>query len=84
MLRKVARELHTKPSAKNNFGNKDVQESKVSVLWTSGLMWSMNKKGGDILHGHDSKACQRTICRLCRQQRQYQGRGTKRTIFPAR
>ena len=26
-------------------------------------------------------ACQRVACRLCRQQRRYQGRGTKRTIF---
>ena len=73
--------IHTKPSAKDNFGNKDVQESQVSVLWTSGLAWIKNRKGGDILHDHDSKACQMIICRLCRQQRRYQGRGTKRTIF---
>ena len=41
----------------------------------------MNKKGGGILRDHDSKVCQRTICRLCRQQCWYQVRGTKRTIF---
>ena len=50
-------------------------------LW---LEWISNRKGGDILHGHDSKVCQRAICQLCRQQRRYQGRGTKRTVFPAR
>ena len=44
-------------------------------------MWVKSRSSGDILHGHDSKACQRVTCRLCRQQRQYQGRGTKRTIF---
>ena len=38
-------------------------------------------RSSDILHGHDSKACQRVPCQLCRQQRWYQGRGTKRTIF---
>src|ERR1041385_1936303 len=27
------------------------------------------------------KVSQRSTCSLCRQQRQYQGRGTKRTIF---
>ena len=35
----------------------------------------------DILHSHGSKACQRIACQLCWQQRWYQGRGTKRTIF---
>ena len=43
-------------------------------------MW-VKSRSGDILHGHDSKACQRVACQLCRQQRRYQGRGTKRTIF---
>ena len=40
-----------------------------------------SRRSGDILHGHDSKACQRVACQLCRQQHRYQGRGMKRTIF---
>jgi len=35
--RKVARELHTKPSVRNNLGNRGVQESQVSILWNCGL-----------------------------------------------
>ena len=46
------------------------------------IMWVKSRKGGDILHDHVSKACQRIACQFCRQQRWYQGRGTKRTIFP--
>ena len=44
-------------------------------------MWVKSRKGGDILHDHVSKACQRIVCWLCRQQHRYQGRGTNRTIF---
>ena len=44
-------------------------------------MWFKSRKDADILHGHGSKACQRIACQLCWQQRWYQGRGTKRTIF---
>ena len=44
-------------------------------------MWVKSRGSGDILHGHDRKACQRVACQLCRQQHRYQGRGTKRTIF---
>ena len=31
--REMTRELHTKPSMRSNFGNRDVQESQVSFLW---------------------------------------------------
>src|SRR4051812_35773956 len=85
ITRKVARELHTKPSLRINFRNRVVQESQVSILGPVGYgptMWVKSRKGSDILHGHDSKACQRVACQLCRQQHRYQGRGTKRTIFP--
>ena len=65
-------------------GTGGVQESQFSILWYCGL-WAHHvvesRKGADILHGHDSKACQRVACQLCRQQPRYQGRGTKRTIF---
>ena len=44
-------------------------------------MWVKSRKGAGILHGYDSKACHRVACQLCRQQRWYQGRGTKRTII---
>ena len=61
-----------------------VQESQVSILWNYGL-WAhhvvKSRKGVDILHGHDSKTCQRVAYQLCQQQCRYQGRGTKRTIF---
>ena len=76
--------LHTKSSARNNVCNRGVQESQVSILWNCGL-WAhhvvKSRKGVDILHGHDSKTCQRVAYQLCRQQRRYQGRGMKRTIF---
>ena len=39
------------------------------------------RKGSDILHGYDSKACHRIAYQLCWHQRWYQGRGTNRTIF---
>ena len=65
-------------------GTGGVHESQVLILWNCGL-WAHHvvesRKGADILHGHDSKACQRVACQLCRQQPRYQGRGTKRTIF---
>ena len=65
-------------------GTGGVQERQVSILWNYGL-WAHHvvesRKGADILHGHDSKAGQRVACQLCWQQRSYQGRGTKRTIF---
>ena len=50
-------------------------------LWVMGPPCGFFYRSSDILHGHDSKACQGVPCQLCRQQRWYQGRGTKRTIF---
>ena len=44
-------------------------------------MWVNSRKALINLHDHDSKAGQRVACRLCREQRRYQGRGMKRTIF---
>ena len=44
-------------------------------------MWVKDRKSGVILHGYDNHAGQTITCRLCRQQRRYQGRGTKWTIF---
>src|SRR3954463_7146966 len=61
-----------------------VQESQVSILGPVGYgptMWVKSRKGGNVLHDHVSKACQRIACQLCWQQHRYQGRGTKRTIF---
>ena len=80
----MAHELHTKPSVSIDFGNKGVQESQVSILGPVGYgpnMWVKSRRSGDILHGFDSKVCQRVACQLYRQQGRYQGRGTKRTIF---
>ena len=66
-------------------GTGGVQECQVSILWNCGL-WAHHvvlffNRSSDILHSHDSKACQGVPCQLCRQQCWYQGRGTKRTIF---
>ena len=69
---------------------KNISESKIyrrvrfrscGTVGYRPTMWVKGRKGDDILHGHDSKAYQRIICQLCQQQRRYQGRGTKRTIF---
>ena len=82
--RKVARDLHTKPSARNNFGDRGYMRVRFRSCGTLGYgptMWVKSRKSGDMLHGYDSKGCQSVACQLCRQQRQYQGRGTKRTIF---
>ena len=80
----MVRELHTRPRAMNKFGNRGCTGESVSILWNCGL-WAhhvvKSRKGIDILHDHVSKACQRIVCRLCRQQHRYQGRGMKRTIF---
>ena len=37
ITRKMTHELHTKTSARNNFGNKGAQESQVTILWNCGL-----------------------------------------------
>ena len=81
---KVARELYTRPRARNNLGNRGCTgESGFDPveLWVMGPPCGFFYRSSDILHGHDSKACQRVACRLSRQQHRYQGRGTKRTIF---
>ena len=80
----MARGLHTSPRARNNFGNRGCTGQSGFDPGTYGL-WAHHvvffNGSSDIFHGHDSKACQRIACQLCRQQRRYQGRGTKRTIF---
>ena len=50
-------------------GTGGVQESQVSIYGTLGYgptMWVKSRKGGDILHSHDNKACQRIAYQLCR------------------
>ena len=76
-----------RPHARNNLGNRGCRRVKFRSYGTVGYgptMWDKSRRSGDILHGQDSQACQRVACQLCRQQRRYQGWGTKRTIFPAR
>ena len=36
MLGKMAREIQTKPSTRNNFENRGEQESQVSIMWNCG------------------------------------------------
>ena len=51
-------------------------------LWVMGPPCGLRNREGDVLlHGHDSMACQKLVCQLCRQQCWYRGRGTKRTTF---
>ena len=74
----------TKPSVRNNLRNRGYRRVRFRSCGTVGYgptMWVKIRKGGDVLRDHASKACQRVACRLCRQQRRYQGRRTKRTIF---
>ena len=63
---------------------KNISESKIyrrvrfrtyGTVGYGPTMWVNRRKGAD------SKACQMIDCQLCWQQRWYQGRGTKRTIF---
>ena len=80
----VARELHTKPSAKNISESRLHRRVRFRSCGTVGYgptLCVQSRKSGDILHGYDSKACLRIACQLCWHQRWYQGRGTKRTIF---
>ena len=62
------------------FGIKVVQESQVSILWNCGL-WAHHmvesRKGADILHGHDIKACQRVAYQLCRHNVGTRGEGRR-------
>ena len=79
----MPRELHIKSSARNIFGNRVYRRVRFQSrgLWVMGPPCGFFYRSSDILHGHDSKACQRVACQLCRQHRRYQGRGAKRTIF---
>ena len=51
----MTRELHTRPSARNNLGNRIVPESQVSIPWNCGLVQIMIKKGDDIYGDHDAR-----------------------------
>ena len=83
LIGKVAHELLTSPRGRNNFGTgvcRRVRFRSCGAVGYGPTMWIKSRKDSDILHDHVSKACQRIICWLCRQQHRYQGRGTKRTI----
>ena len=58
----MARELNTKPSARNNFGNMRVyRRVRFRSSGPGGYgptMWVRSRKGGDVLRDHASKACQ--------------------------
>ena len=82
--RRVARELHRKSSTRDNFDNRVYRRVRFRSYVSVGYgptMWVKSRKSEDVLHDHVSKICQRIAYQLCRQQHQYQGRGTKRTIF---
>ena len=59
----VACELYTKPSMRNNFGNRGcIGESGFDPveLWVMGPSCGLkSRRSGDTLHDHDSKACHR-------------------------
>ena len=57
----MARELNTKPSARNNFDNRGYRRVRFRSCGTVGYgptMWVRSRKGGDVLRDHASKACQ--------------------------
>ena len=52
----------------NNFGNRGCKgESGFDPveLWVMGPPCGLSRKGGDVLHDHVSKACQRVAYQLC-------------------
>ena len=65
--RKVARELHMRPRTRNNFGNRGCTGDSgfdPVELWVMGPPCGFFNRSSDILHDHDSKACQRVACQL--------------------
>ena len=61
ITRKVARELHTRPHARNNLGKRGGRRVRFRSCGTVGYgptMWVKSRKGGDVLRDHASKACQ--------------------------
>ena len=63
----MAHELHLKSSARNNFVNRvymRVRFRPYGIVGYGPTMWVKSRKGGDILHDHDSKACERVACQL--------------------
>ena len=64
MVRKIARELHTKPSAKNISESRLYRGVRFRSCGTMGYgptLCVQSRKSGDILHGYDSKACHRIV-----------------------
>ena len=47
-------------------------------------MWVKSRGSSDILHGHDSKACQRVACQLCRSTTSVPRARDEENHFPAR
>ena len=72
---------HTRGTTLGTRGCRRVRFRSCGTVVYGHTMWFKSRKDADILHGHGSKAWQRIACQLCWQQRWYQGRGTKRTIF---
>ena len=59
--------MQTESSARNNLGNRGYRRVRFRSCGTVGYgptMWVKTRKGGDILHDHDSKAWQRVACQL--------------------
>ena len=57
----MARELNTKPSARNNLDNRVYRRVRFRSCGTVGYgptMWVRSRKGEDVLRDHASKACQ--------------------------
>ena len=45
----------TRPSARNNLGNRNIQKSQVSVLWNCGIVRIISRRGGDIICVHNAR-----------------------------
>ena len=79
LIGKVAHELLTSPRGRNNFGTGVCRRVRFRSCGTVGYgptMWVFYRSS-DILHGHDSKACQRVPCQLCRQHVGTKGEGRR-------
>ena len=62
ITRNVARKLHTKRSVRDNFETGMYRRVRFRSCGTVGYgptMWVKSRRSGDILLGHDSKACQK-------------------------
>ena len=55
---------HARGTTLGTGGYRRVRFRSCGTVGYGPTMWVKSRKGGDILHDHDSKACQRVACQL--------------------